>query len=55
MDSTTEMNRKTAHELANSVALSHKEAYECHEERIFNALQVAQKRGEVLERRRHEK
>lgn len=46
-----EMNRKTAHDIAQNQAL-HKEAQDVLEERIFTALQIAEKRGEVVEKHR---
>ena len=46
-----EMNRKTAREIAQNQAL-HKEAQDVLEERIFTALQIAEKRGEVVEKHR---
>jgi len=46
-----EMNRKTAREIARNQAL-HKEAQDVLEERIFTALQIAEKRGEVVEKHR---
>jgi len=44
-----EMNRKTAREIAQNQAL-HKEAQDVLEERIFTALQIAEKRGEIVEK-----
>jgi len=41
------LNRATAHEIAQGIAI-HKEAQDCVAERIFTALQIAQKRGEIL-------
>ena len=45
-----EMNRKTAREIAQNQAL-HKEAQDILGERIFTALQIAEKRGEIVEKR----
>jgi len=45
-----EMNRKTAREISQNQAL-HKEAQDVLEERIFTALQIAEKRGEIVEKR----
>jgi hypothetical protein len=42
-----ELNRETAREIANGIAI-HREAQDCVAERIFTALQIAQKRGEIL-------